>query len=136
MQLSQNCAHYLSTAAKPFQRELRWKKWGTTAPNNNANRKYNRSWSGQQQHCKQKVEVNGHDDQLAALQRGTETIPELLEDGTYKPRRLLDQSPFSHTPPHSTANILNTKKVPIPTPTKIPSNDRGKSIKHQKILDT
>ena len=54
-----------------------------TAANANANRQYNRSWRGQRQHCKQKVEVNGNVNQLAVLQRGIETIPALLEAGTY-----------------------------------------------------
>ena len=103
-----------------------------TAANANANRQYNRSWRGQRQHCKQKVEVNGHENQLAALQRGTETIVALLESGTYKPWRLLDEAPCIHTPPHSMANILNTKKVPPLTPTKTPSYGSGNSINNNK----
>ena len=62
------------------------------------------------------------------MQRITETIPAVLEAGTYKPRRLFDQAPCSHTPPHSTANILKTKKLPQPTLTKTPSYGRGNSI--------
>ena len=105
-----------------------------TAPNANANRQYNRSWRGQRQHFKQKDEVNGHDNQLAAMHRITEIIPPLLEARTYKPRRLLDQAPCSHTPPHSTDNILNTKKVPRPTPTKTPSYGSSNSINNQMFF--
>ena len=107
-----------------------------TAPNANENRQHNRSWRVQRQHCKQKVEVNGNDNQLSALQRSTETIPELLGAGTYKPRQLLDQAPCSHTPPHSTANTLDTKKLPRPTSTKTRSYVSGNSINNQMFLVT
>ena len=107
------------------------KNGSQTAPNANTKRQYNRSWRGQHQHCRHKVEFNVHDNQLAAMQISTETIPPILESRTYKPRQLIEQAPCSHTPPHSTANMPNTKNISQPNLTKTPSYGSGNSINNQ-----